>query len=107
MAYKFWFFIISWKTLVDISAKTYEINVKKYSDVLDYLNRQIDITVHDKDKSKAKHKYHKFMKWLREVPVVGFNSAKYDPNIMKMYLSGSLTKYDKHTWLVIQIDTFS
>jgi hypothetical protein len=39
-------------------------------------------------------KYFKFMKWLREVPVVGFNSAK-NVNIMKMYLSGALTKYDK------------
>jgi hypothetical protein len=35
------------------------------------------------------------MKWLREVPVVGFNSAKYDANIMKMYLSRALIKYDK------------
>jgi hypothetical protein len=83
------------KTLVDMSAKAYEINVKKYSDVLDYLDRQIDIAVHDKDKCKAETKYHKFMKWLREVPVVGFNSAKYDANIMKLYLSGALTKYDK------------
>lgn len=83
------------KTLVDISAKAYEINVKKYSDVLDYLDRQIDIAIHEKDKNKAEKKYHKFMKWLREVPVVGFNSAKYDANIMKMYLSGALTKYDK------------
>jgi hypothetical protein len=35
------------------------------------------------------------MKRLLEVPVVGFNSAKYDANIMKMYLSGALSKYDK------------
>ena len=35
------------------------------------------------------------MKWLREVPVVGFNSVKYDANIMKMYLSRALIKYDK------------
>ena len=63
--------------------------------MLDYLNRQIDITNHEKDKNKVEKKYHKFMKWLREVPVVGFNSAKYDVNIMKMYLSGALTKYDK------------
>ncbi len=63
--------------------------------MLDYLDRQIDIAIHDKDKSKAEHKYHKFMKWLHEVPVVGFNSAKYDVNIMKLYLSGVLTKYDK------------
>jgi hypothetical protein len=63
--------------------------------VLDYRDRQIDIDKHDEDKSKAENKYHKFMKWLREVPVVGFNRAKYDVNIMKLYLSGALTKYDK------------
>ncbi len=39
------------KTLVDISVKEYEINVKKYSGVLDYLDRQIDIAIHEKDKS--------------------------------------------------------
>ena len=83
------------KTLVTMSAKAYEINLKKYEAVLEYLNRQIDIAIHDKDKNKAEQKYHKFMKWLREVPVVGFNSAKYDANIMKMYLSGALSKYDK------------
>ena len=63
--------------------------------MLEYLDRQIDISIHDKDTSKAEHKYHKFMKWLREVPVVGFNSSKYDDNIMKLYLSGALTNYDK------------
>ena len=83
------------KTLVDMSAKAYAMNIKKYADVLEYLGTQIDIAVHDKDKNKAEQKYLKFMKWLREVPVVGFNSAKYDANIMKMYLSGALTKYDK------------
>ena len=35
------------------------------------------------------------MRWFREVPVVGFNSAKYDANIMKMYLSGTFSKYYK------------
>jgi hypothetical protein len=83
------------KTLVDMSAKAYEINIKKYEDVLEYLNKKIDMAIHEKDKNKAEQKYFKFMKWLREVPVVGFNSAKYDANIMKMYLSGALTKYDK------------
>ena len=78
-----------------MSSKAYEINLKKYADVLEYLNRQVDISIHEKDKNKAEMKYHKFMKWLREVPVVGFNSAKYDANIMKMYLSGALSKYDK------------
>ena len=83
------------KTLVDMSAKAYEINIKKYEKVLDYLNKKIDMAIHEKDKNKAEQKYFKFMRWLKEVPVVGFNSAKYDANIMKMYLSGALTKYDK------------
>jgi hypothetical protein len=78
-----------------MSVKSYEINLKKYADVLEYLDRQIDISIHEKDKNKAEKKYHKFMKWLREVPVVGFNSAKYDANIMKIHLSGVLSKYDK------------
>jgi len=66
------------KTLVDMSAKAYEINIKKYEKVLDYLNKKIDMAIHEKDKNKAEQKYFKFMKWLKEVPVVGFNSAKYD-----------------------------
>ena len=78
-----------------MSAKAYTINLKKYEAVLDYLNRQIDISIHENDKNNAEKKYHKFMKWLREVPVVGFNSAKYDANIMKMYLSVALSKNDK------------
>ena len=47
------------KNFVDISTKAYETNVQKYDDVLDDLNRQIDIAKHDQDKSKAEHKYHK------------------------------------------------
>ena len=34
-----------------------------------------------------------FDKWIREVPVHGFNSAKYDCNIMKVYLCNALKKY--------------
>jgi hypothetical protein len=49
------------KTLVDMSAKAYEINSKKYAAVLEYLNQQIDIVIHEKDKSKAEHKYKKFI----------------------------------------------
>jgi hypothetical protein len=83
------------KTLVEMSAKAYEKNAVKYADVIKYLECQIHFAKNDKDKIKAVKKLDRFMKWLREVPVVGFNSAKYDANIMKMYLSGALTKYDK------------
>jgi hypothetical protein len=33
-----------------------------------------------------------FEKWIKEVPVIGFNSAKYDCNIMKVYLCDALQK---------------
>jgi hypothetical protein len=40
-------------------------------------------------------KYNFFIKMVREVPVVGLSSVKYGANIMKMYLSGALSKHDK------------
>jgi hypothetical protein len=62
-----------------MSARAYEINVEKYSDVLDYLNRQIDIAVHDKDKNKAEQKYHKFMRIsTRWGPSSSRKSMEYD-----------------------------
>jgi hypothetical protein len=33
-----------------------------------------------------------FEKWIKEVPVIGFNSAKYDSNIMKVYIYVMLFK---------------
>ena len=36
----------------------------------------------------------KFIKWIEQVPVVGFNSARYDINIIKFYLVGILLKLD-------------
>ncbi len=38
-----------------MSAKAYEINLKKYDVVLEYLNRKIDIAIHEKDKSYAEN----------------------------------------------------
>ena len=35
-----------------------------------------------------------FEKWFKVVPVIGFNSAKYDCNIMKVFLCNALKKYD-------------
>ncbi len=37
-----------------------------------------------------------FDKWIREVPVIGFNSGKYDCNIMKTYLYDMLFKYENN-----------
>ena len=35
-----------------------------------------------------------FEKWIKEVPVIGFNSAQLDCSIMKVYLCDALKKYD-------------
>ena len=35
-----------------------------------------------------------FEKWFKVVPVIGFNSAKYDCNIMNVFLCDALKKYD-------------
>jgi hypothetical protein len=35
-----------------------------------------------------------FDKWIREIPVIGFHSGKYDGNIMETYLYDMLFKYD-------------
>ncbi len=35
-----------------------------------------------------------FDKWIREVPVVGFNSRKYNCSSIKVYLYDMLYKYD-------------
>jgi len=55
-----------------------QVAIKTHSS-LEYLDRQIDISIHEKDKNKDEKKYHKFMKWLREVPVGsrGFKVADY------------------------------
>jgi len=83
------------KNLVTMSAKAYEINIEKYKHIVEYLEFKLSLAKNDKDKIRAENKLNRFMKWLREVPVVGFNSSKYDANIMKMYLSGALSRYDK------------
>ncbi len=38
--------------------------------------------------------FSKVEKWIQEDPVIGFDSAKHDCHIMKVYLSDALKKYD-------------
>ena len=83
------------KTLVVISDKAYKINSVKYNNVLEYLNTQIDIAKNEKELAYANSKKDRFLKWLREVPVIGFNSGKYDSNLMKKWMSGALSEFDK------------
>ena len=74
-------------SLREISEKSYEINVQKYKKIY----KQIGNMEVKKLMSKC---FGMFDKWIREVPVIGFNSAKYDCNIMKVYLYDALYKYD-------------
>ena len=107
--------------LVKISAKAYEINYEKYKNVIEYLDEDInknkgllETLKEDGNNDKLIYKTEgqlnyvtkqkeNFMKWMREVPVIGFNSAKYDANIMKMYLNSSLDRFDKNDNEEVQV----
>jgi len=71
--------------LLEISKTSYEINKQKFKGIY----RQIGNMKENKARCFAM-----FEKWIKEVPVIGFNSAKYDCNIMKVYLCDALQKYD-------------
>ena len=73
--------------LREIAEKSYEINVQKYKNVYQQISNL-------EDKKLMSKCFAIFEKWIKEVPVIGFNSAKYDCNIMKVYLCDALKKYD-------------
>jgi len=75
------------KTLVEVAKQAYKINTKIYKNIYKQID---DLTDH---KKKC---FQTFDKWIREVPVIGFNSGKYDCNIMKTYLYDMLFKYDNN-----------
>ena len=75
------------KTLVQVAKQAYKINTKIYKDIY----KQIDNLTDHKKKC-----FQTFDKWIREVPVIGFNSGKSDCNIMKTYLYDMLFKYDNN-----------
>ncbi len=43
-----------------------------------------------------------FEKWIKEVPVIGINSAKYDCNVMKVYLDNLCDALRKCDFVVDQ-----
>ena len=73
--------------LREIAEKSYEINVQKYKNIYQQISNL-------EDKKLMSKCFAIFEKWIKEVPVIGFNSAKYDCNIMKVYLCDALKKYD-------------
>ena len=63
--------------LWEIAEKLYEINVPKYTNIY----RQ---NYNLEDKKLMSKCFAIFEKWIKKVHVIGFNSAKYDCNIMKV-----------------------
>ncbi len=68
--------------LLEIFKASYEINVQKYEGIYKQIGRKTYLF------------FQNFEKWIEKVPVIGFNSAKYDCHMMKVYLSDALKKYD-------------
>jgi hypothetical protein len=73
--------------LREIVEKSYEINKQKYKKIYKQIGNM-------EDKKLMSKCFSMFERWIKEVPVIGFNSAKYDCNIMKVYLNDALFKYD-------------
>jgi hypothetical protein len=65
--------------LREIAEKSYEINKQKYKKIYKQIGNM-------EDKKLMAKCFSMFERWIKEVPVIGFNSAKYDCNIMKVYL---------------------
>ena len=71
----------------------YEELLIKYSTLIERIDKQISGADKNRKPKIIKLK-EEFNKWMREVPTIGFNSAKYDCNIMKKYLYATLNKYN-------------
>ena len=83
--------------LITISDAAYDSLLPSYTDVMDNLKEQASVwdkvaaTAHDDDENgnKTVNPYKTLEKqlqtWLHQLPVLGFNSGKYDPNTIKRF----------------------
>lgn len=101
----------------DISDRAYEIVTKKYNRVFQHLKKTID-RVEKKEKKFAKARFstervykrrerlsnieEDFRRYLRAIPVVGFNSQRYDINIIKGVLVKNLMEVDNKLEFVVK-----
>ena len=64
----------------------------------------------DESKMKKSHPLHavklKYDKWIKQIPVIGFNSAKYDINIIKTHLVKALRRMDPIEFVVKKSNAF-
>ena len=101
--------------------KAKELNEGKYSNIMEFLNDYVNNTLNDYEIFKERNgqpekyddrqiklmKYHEslvtkatslksqFENWYLALPVLSFNGAKYDINLMKQYLHKSLEDYNE------------
>ena len=64
----------------------------------------------DESKMKKSHPLHavklKYDQWIKQIPVIGFNSAKYDINIIKTHLVKALRRMDPIEFVVKKSNAF-
>jgi len=80
--------------LTEVSEEAYRALIAKYGDVFQQIQERLDSDLNDvvddeeRDRQEKKHYlfkiYQQFERHLKELPVVGFNSGKYDVNAMKV-----------------------
>ena len=80
--------------LTVISQHSYSLLCAQYSDWLADLDKAIDCKKQYNDSPDAVKQYdspllalqHEFKVWLKQLPIVGFNSGRYDLNLMQHHL---------------------
>jgi hypothetical protein len=84
--------------LTEVSEKAYRTLMAKYGDVFQQIQERLDSDLDDEERDRQEKKHYLFKiyqqleRHLKELPVVGFNSGKYDVNAMKVDFFAELVK---------------
>ena len=83
--------------LLEISTKAFQCTQLKYQSILDILEEQIEKYHSETGKADTPFKslHEQLTKWMKQLPVIGFNSGRYDLNAMKTAFFPSLLKQNK------------
>ena len=87
------------KYIYNISLKAVEINTIKYKKIINFLQKHANP---DEEHNDFNELLDKFMSWMIEIPVLSFNGAKYDINLMKNYLHKSLNDIGEYVSFAIK-----
>ncbi|ELT89960.1 hypothetical protein CAPTEDRAFT_198376 [Capitella teleta] len=93
------------KYMLDIQEEASRLLHEKYSAVLDRLDMELCAVNHDSNKKLAsflKSLKAKFDRFLSEMIVVGFNSGKYDLNVIKKQLVGAFAALNEKVIFVVR-----